>query len=132
LRFSKRASHLVGHPRAFVLAVLLVLAWVAGGLTFGFTDRWQLLINSTTAIITFLIVFLIQHTQNRDTAAIHLKLDELVRSTQGAHNEVLDLEELPEDELERMRDEYEKLAAEARAKLRGGGDDTGTPAVRRA
>jgi len=114
------------------MAVLLVLAWVAGGLLFGFTDSWQLVINTTTTIITFLMVFIIQNTQNRDTAAIHLKLDELVRSTQGAHNEVLDLEELPEDELERMRDEYEKLAEQARAELRRGGDDTDTPSVKRA
>ncbi len=129
LRFAKRASRAVGHPLAFVLATLVIVGWVVAGPLFGFSDTWQLVINTGTTIVTFLIVFLIQHTQNRDTTAIHLKLDELVRSTQGAHNVVLDLEELSEDELERMRAQYEKLAEEARTKLRQGKTDTDSPSI---
>jgi low affinity Fe/Cu permease len=130
LRFAKRTSRAVGHPVAFVLAALVILGWVIAGPFFGFSDTWQLVINTGTTIVTFLMVFLIQNTQNRDTAAIHLKLDELVRATQGAHNVVLDLEELSDDELEQMRTRYEKLAEEARTRLREGKTDTDSPALR--
>ena len=127
VRFSKKASHWVGHPLAFVLAVLIIVAWGISGPIFGFNETWQLVINTSTTIITFLMVFLIQNTQNRDTAAIHLKLDEIVRSLQGAHNAVLDLEELSESELERLRSQYEKLAQKARAELRAGRTDIDSP-----
>jgi low affinity Fe/Cu permease len=129
VRFAKRTSHLVGHPLAFAVAVLIIIAWAVSGPLFGFSDTWQLVINTGTTIITFLVVFLIQNTQNRDTAAIHLKLDELIRSMTGAHNAVLDLEELTEGELERMRNRYERLAEEAREELRRGQSDTDSPTL---
>src|SRR5262249_6330656 len=100
------------------LAVLVILIWAITGPVFGFSNTWQLVINTATTIVTFLMVFLIQSTQNRDSEAMQIKLDEIIRSIEGAKNELLDLEELEDDELERMRDVYEKLAAEAREALR--------------
>jgi low affinity Fe/Cu permease len=94
---------------------------------FGFSDTWQLVINTGTTIITFLMVFLIQNTQNRDTEAIQVKLDELIRATKGAHNALLDLEELEEGTLDAFKSKYEALASAARAELRRGVEDTGTP-----
>jgi low affinity Fe/Cu permease len=94
---------------------------------FGFSDTWQLVINTGTTIVTFLMVFLIQNTQNRDTEAIQIKLDELIRATKGAHNALLDLEELEEGALDAFRSRYEALASEARAELRRGEKDTGSP-----
>src|SRR5262249_23269712 len=99
------------------------------GPLFHFSDTWQLVINTSTTIITFLMVFLIQSTQNRDSAAVQLKLDELIRCLEGAHNSLLDLEELSEQELDRFRRRYEQLAAEARENLRRGGADTDRPDV---
>ena len=96
------------------------------GPIFGFSEIWQLVINTVTTIITFLMVFLIQNTQNRDTAAIQIKLDELIRVTKG-HNALMDLEELDEEELEKFRRKYEKIASKARKKLDDGNDDTGSP-----
>jgi low affinity Fe/Cu permease len=96
---------------------------------FGFSDTWQLVINTGTTIVTFLMVFLIQSTQNRDSEAIQVKLDEVIRSIEGAHTALLDLEELEEEELDRIRENYERLAAKAREKLRQGERDTGTPDV---
>ena len=125
--FAKAASHFCGRPRTFVLAVAVILVWVVTGPIFKFSDTWQLVINTGTTIITFLMVFLIQNTQNRDTAAIQIKLDELIRSTQGAHNALLDLEELEENVLDRFRSKYEELAASAREELGRGAVDTGTP-----
>ena len=125
--FAKAASHFCGRPRTFVLAVAVILVWVVTGPIFKFSDTWQLVINTGTTIITFLMVFLIQSTQNRDTAAIQIKLDELIRSTQGAHNALLDLEELEENVLDRFRSKYEELAASAREELGRGAVDTGTP-----
>jgi low affinity Fe/Cu permease len=127
VRFAKRTSRTVGHPVAFALALCVIVAWVVTGPIFGFSDTWQLVINTGTTIVTFLIVFLIQNTQNRDTEALHLKLDELIRSTKGAHNAVLDLEELSEEELDRIKRHYERLAEDARAELRRGKRDTNTP-----
>src|SRR5512132_3872474 len=109
-RFATWASHTTGHPRAFILAALIIIAWVVTGPIFGFSDTWQLVINTSTTIITFLMVFIIQNTQNRDTAAIQIKLDELIRATQGAHNAILDLEQMDEDQLERYLKHYEQLA----------------------
>jgi low affinity Fe/Cu permease len=129
-RFAKRAAHFVGHPIAFGLAVLIVLGWAMTGPFFGFSDTWQLVINTSTTIVTFLMVFLIQNTQNRDSAAMQVKLDELIRAIRGAHNALLDLEELDEQDLERLRAVYEALARRARADLtRGLGVDR-TPEAR--
>jgi len=126
-RFAKRASHFCGRPRVFTLAVAIILVWIVTGPIFGFSDTWQLVINTGTTIITFLMVFLIQNTQNRDTEAIQVKLDELIRATQGAHNALLDLEELEEDNLDAFRAKYRALAQGARADLDRGDRDTGTP-----
>lgn len=126
-RFAKTAAHYCGRPRMFTLAVGVILVWIITGPLFGFSDTWQLVINTGTTIITFLMVFLIQNTQNRDTEAIQVKLDELIRATQGAHNALLDLEELEEDNLDAFRKKYQALAAGARAQLKSGQMDTGTP-----
>jgi len=126
-RLAKDAAHFCGRPRVFVLAVGVIAVWILTGPIFGFSDTWQLVINTGTTIVTFLMVFLIQNTQNRDTEAIQLKLDELIRATKGAHNALLDLEELEEDSLEAFRKKYETLARVAREELRRGGRDTGTP-----
>lgn len=125
--FAKAAAHFCGRPRVFVLAVGVILVWVVSGPLFGFSDTWQLVINTGTTIITFLMVFLIQNTQNRDTQAIQVKLDELIRATKGAHNALLDLEELEEENLEAFRAKYQALASAARAELDRGAQDTGTP-----
>lgn len=109
-----------GPPISFVLAVTLILVWAVTGPLFGFSDTWQLVINTSTTIMTFLMVFLIQNTQNRDTEAIQIKLDELIRAVEGAHNALLDLEELDEDQLHLIRINYEKLASDARAGLQRG------------
>jgi low affinity Fe/Cu permease len=131
-RFANWAARAMGHPLAFVLAVLVILGWAVTGPFFGFSDTWQLVINTGTTIVTFLMVFLIQNTQNRESAAVQLKLDELIRAQQGAHNALLDLEELEEAELEQLRMSYETLAQEARADLEQGLVDTGTPEARTA
>ena len=113
-RIAKWASRASGRPLAFTLAALVVLAWITTGPLFGFSDTWQLVINTGTTIITFLMVFLIQNSQNRDTEAIQIKLDELIRATRGAHNALLDLEELEEKELDAFRGRYVALAKVAR------------------
>lgn len=128
-RFAKWASAKSGHPITFILAVLIILVWSVTGPIFHFSDTWQLVINTGTTIITFLMVFLIQNTQNRDTSAIQIKLDELIRAVNGAHNVLLDLEELEDKELNRIKANYEKLAKIAREELRSGKKDTKTPAV---
>jgi low affinity Fe/Cu permease len=127
--FAKWASHATGHPLTFVAAVAIVVLWGLSGPLFGFSDTWQLVINTGTTIVTFLMVFLIQNTQNRDTAAMQVKLDEIIRAMEGAHNALLDLEELDEGELERIRHNYEKLAEAARQELREGKQDIATPDV---
>ena len=128
-RFAKWTAHATGHPLAFLVAVLLILGWAITGPLFGFSDTWQLVINTGTTIVTFLMVFLIQNTQNRDSATVQLKLDELIRAVSGAHNALLDLEELTEQDLEQLRARFEALAQHARADLRRGLEDTGTPDV---
>ena len=126
-RFAKGASHFCGRPRVFVLAVGMIALWVITGPIFDFSDTWQLVINTGTTIITFLMVFLIQNTQNRDTEAMHVKLDELIRATQGAHNTLIDMEEMEQETLDDIRAKYQALANEARAELKKGLDDTGIP-----
>jgi len=125
-RFAKKIAMLSGRPIAFGLALATILVWVITGPLFGFSDTWQLVINTGTTIITFLMVFLIQNTQNRDTAAIQIKLDELIRVTQ-AHNALMDLEELEERELEQFRRRYVRLAAAARQKIKRGEVDIDSP-----
>jgi len=127
--FSGRVASVAGQPAAFVAAMFVVLVWATTGPVFGFSDTWQLVINTGTTIVTFLMVFLIQNTQNRDSAAVQLKLDEVIRAIDGAHNALLDLEEMPERDLARFRSRYEQLASKAREGLKGGLPDTGTPDV---
>lgn len=115
-RFSESVARYSGRPAAFVLAVIVVVAWAVTGPMFHFGDTWQLVINTGTTIITFLMVFLIQNTQNRDSAAVHIKLDELIRSSR-AHNALLNLEELDDAILERLRRRYCELAEQARGEL---------------
>jgi low affinity Fe/Cu permease len=125
-RFAKTTARVTGRPWVFALAAATIVAWLISGPVFGFSDTWQLIINTGTTIITFLMVFLIQNTQNRDTAALHIKLDELIRVTKG-HNALMDLEELEEKELEEFRTKYAKLAAVARKKIDRGGVDIDSP-----
>lgn len=127
--FAKWTSRATGRPATFVLAVAVILIWAITGPLFGFSDTWQLVINTGTTIITFLMVFLIQNTQNRDSEAIQVKLDELIRAMAGAHNVLLDLEELDEAELDRIHATYEALASQAREDLKRGGFDTNSPTL---
>lgn len=124
-RFAKFISHVAGRPAAFLLAVTIVAVWAVTGPYFQYSNTWQLVINTGTTIITFLMVFLIQNTQNRDAYAMHVKLDELIRAMEGAHNALLDLEELEDKDLGQIRDGYLRLASSAREALRRGEVDTG-------
>jgi low affinity Fe/Cu permease len=129
-RFAKWTAKATGRPLTFALAVLLIVLWAITGPIFGFSDTWQLVINTGTTVVTFLMVFLIQSTQNRDSEAIQVKLDELIRLSKGGHNVLLDLEELEDEELDRIRQSYCRIAEEAREKLRQGLRDTDVPEVR--
>ena len=129
-RLAKASARFTGRPACFLLAVAVVLAWVVTGPLFGYSNTWQLVINTGTTIITFLMVFLIQNTQNRDTEAMQIKLDELIRATQGANNRLLDLEELEDKELESFRSSYEAIAQQARDCAPGEEQHIGSPAVR--
>ncbi|MGO1079251.1 low affinity iron permease family protein [Inquilinus sp. CA228] len=115
-RFATRISHLAGHPITFGAAAGLIVLWAAIGPFAGFSDAWQLTVNTATTIVTFLMVFLIQSTQNRDTAALQIKIDELIRATRTARNSLLDLEDHSEEEIRQIREEYEKLASKARSR----------------
>src|SRR6266487_2319856 len=115
--FARWVAHISGRSITFALALGVIAAWIATGPLFRFSDTWQLVINTATTIVTFLMVFVIQNTQNRDTEAIQIKLDELIRATQGAHNALLDLEELEEEQLDQFRSRYEMLASSARGDL---------------
>ena len=126
---AEHTAHAVGSYWAFIAALLIVLVWVVTGPMFGYSDTWQLVINTGTTIVTFLMVFLIQNSQNRDTEAIQLKLDELIRSTRGAHNALLDLEELEERELDAFRKRYIALARVARQAPPDDEAAAGTPEV---
>jgi len=129
-RFAQRVSAITGSPAAFIIAVATIVVWGALGPVFGYSDTWQLVINTGTTIITFLMVFVIQHTQNKDTTAMQLKLDELIRANKNAHNVLMDLEDLREDELAKIRLYYIELAEKARDDLRKGKTDTNKPEVK--
>ena len=116
-KFAKWTAYASGRPVTFALAALVIVVWGITGPLFAFSDTWQLVINTGTTIVTFLMVFLIQNTQNRDTEAIQVKLDELIRATRGAKNIFLDLEELDEKELDEIRATYLKIAEKARTQL---------------
>jgi low affinity Fe/Cu permease len=129
-KFARASARWTGRPIAFGLAVTVVLAWLATGPLFDFSDTWQLVINTGTTIVTFLMVFLIQNTQNRDSEAIQLKLDELLRASSGAHTALLDIEELSEAELDKLKQSYARLAKQALDNVRTGKSDLGTPDFR--
>jgi low affinity Fe/Cu permease len=114
-KLAHAVSNIVGTSGAFVVAMLGVLLWVACGPFFHYSDTWQLVINTATTIITFLVVFLVQNTQNRDSKAIHLKLDELLRAVKDARNRLVDLEDLPDEEIARLEAEFKRLRMEARS-----------------
>lgn len=117
-QFAKRTAEAVGTPAAFLAAIVLILLWGGMGGAFHYSDTWQLVINTGTTIVTFLMVFLIQNTQNRDSKAIHLKLDELIKGIRGARNSIIDLDRLTDDQLKRLEDEYKKLGGSTRGKTR--------------
>lgn len=117
-KFAHKTSQIVGTSWAFILAVLIIVMWGVTGPMFGYSDTWQLVINTSTTIITFLMVFLIQNTQNRDAKAIHLKLDELIKGVKGARTGFVNLEDLSDEELDRLREEFAKLQKRANHKDR--------------
>jgi low affinity Fe/Cu permease len=119
-RCAKWTAHFTGRPGTFYAASLVIVVWATTGPLFGFSDTWQLVINTGTTIVTFLMVFLIQNTQNRDTEALQVKLDEIIRAIGKAKNELLDLEELEEQDLDRIKETYVELARKARGERRGG------------
>ncbi len=128
-RFAKATAHAAGRPMAFILATAVVISWGLTGSFFHYSDTWQLVINTGTTVITFLMVFLIQNTQNRDSQAVQIKLDELIRAMQGAHLALLDLEELEQEDLDRFRARYVRLAKKARGEMQQGLRDTGTAEI---
>jgi low affinity Fe/Cu permease len=128
-RFAKATAIASGRPVTFWLAFAVVVAWAVSGPLFGWSDTWQLVINTGTTIVTFLMVFLIQSTQNRDAEAVQVKLDELLRVTPGAHNVLMNLEELEEEELDRIRAVYVRLAEKARRGVDDGRSDKGVPDI---
>lgn len=130
-RFARNSARWSGSPWAFALACAVIAAWLITGPIFRFSDTWQLVINTATTIVTFLMVFLIQNTQNRDSIAMQLKLDELIRATKGCHNAVLDIEELSEEELDKIKKGYSVLAKRALEGVRSGESDLGVPEVKR-
>ena len=123
-RFAKETSRIVGRPAAFISAAGIVVVWALSGPMFDYSESWQLVINTGTTIVTFLMVFLIQNTQNRDSEAIQIKLDELIRASKGAQNALLNLEELEDEELDSLREKYLRVAENARADLRSQGGQT--------
>ena len=111
--FAQRSSSVLGSAWSFCGAVLIIVVWLVTGPTFHFSDTWQLIINTATTVVTFLMVFLIQNTQNRDAKAMHLKLDELIRAVKGARNQLVDLENLSDDELKKLEKQFQRLRKEA-------------------
>jgi len=127
-RFAERISAILGSPWAFVIAIMIVVVWAVSGPLFGFSTTWQLLINTGTTISTFLMVFLIQNTQNRESKAIQLKLDELIRGVKGARTNLVELQNLDDDELDELQGEFERLrVARGRRPSIGSPADPGTP-----
>src|SRR5689334_4827574 len=129
-RFSKWTARATGNPATFAVALGVIVVWAVTGPIFHWSDTWQLVVNTGTTIVTFLMVFLIQSKQNRDSEAVQVKLDELLRVTVGAHNVLLDLEEIDERDLEKLRDAYCRLAEEARRGRNHGRSDSGVPDIR--
>ena len=126
-RFARQTAWASGSPLTFGLALGVILTWALTGPIFNYSDTWQLVINTSTTIVTFLMVFLIQNTQNRDAQAVQLKLDELIRANEKAHNAFMDLEELTDVELEKIHRKFLALSHRARESLRTGSEDTGSP-----
>jgi low affinity Fe/Cu permease len=118
-KFARKTSEFVGKPWAFFAAIVIILMWVLSGPFFGFSDTWQLIVNTGTTIVTFLIVFLIQNSQNHDAKAIHLKLDELIKALRGARTKLVDLEEMTDDELQQLQQEFQKIRARASQARKG-------------
>ncbi len=127
--FAKASARFTGQPVTFTLALAIIVAWAVSGPLFAFSDTWQLVINTSTTIVTFLMVFLIQNTQNRDSEAVQIKLDELIRATEGAHTALLDLEELDDKHLMTIKRCYQEIARKSRQELKKGQKDTGIPFV---
>src|SRR5213080_3529842 len=127
--FAHRSSVMLGSAWAFTGAVLVILVWILTGPTFHFSDTWQLIINTATTVITFLMVFLIQNTQNRDAKAMHLKLDELIRAIRSARNELVDIEDLSDEELKKLEEQFTRLRKQAENSRTG--SDNGQPAISR-
>lgn len=115
-RIARRVSTAIGTPLAFMIALLLCVGWAATGPVFGYSNTWQLIINTTTTVVTFLVVFLIQNTQNHDSRALHLKLDELLRAVKDARNSLVDVEELPDEELAKLEAEFRRLRTRGRGR----------------
>jgi low affinity Fe/Cu permease len=111
--FARRSAIMLGSAWAFAAAVLAILVWILTGPTFHFSDTWQLIINTATTIVTFLMVFLIQNTQNRDAKAVHLKLDEMIRALKGARNQLVDLEDLSDEDLKKLEEQFQRLRKKA-------------------
>jgi low affinity Fe/Cu permease len=130
-RFAKWTAHTCGRPSAFLVATLVIAAWAITGPIFHYSDTWQLVINTSTTIVTFLMVFLIQNTQNRDSQALHVKLDELIRAMKGARNSLLDLDNLSDEELEHIRASFSKIAAKAKTKVADDQTETEVIAITR-
>jgi low affinity Fe/Cu permease len=123
--FATQAANWVGTKWAFLIALLTILIWLVSGPYFHYSNTWQLIINTGTTVITFLVVFLIQNTQNRDAKAIHLKLDEIIKSLDKAHNEMIDIEHLSDAELQRLADRYQRVREECEVRNRRSKTDTG-------
>jgi len=119
-RVAKGASRIMGRPLTFCIAVLLVLAWAVSGPYFGYSDTWQLIINTGTTIVTFLMVFLIQNTQNRDSKAVNLKLDEIIRAVKGARNQLINLEGLSDEDLKNLEKQFKRVRRKAERDGRSG------------
>lgn len=129
VRFANWTSNVTAHSTSFMTACFIILIWGVLGPIFNYSDTWQLIINTGTTIVTFLMVFLLQNSQNRSAKALQLKLDELIRATKGAHNMLLDLEQLSEEELDRMQRLYTQLATKARSAGFNAAEDEGQPEV---
>ncbi len=124
--FAKATARTAGHPVTFVVAVAIIVLWALTGPAFDFNDTWQLVINTGTTIVTFLMVFLIQNTQNRDTVAMQVKLDELIRAVKGARDELIDIEDMTEEELEQLRAKFAEMAGRGKGQRKPGEGNPGT------